>query len=57
MNRNLIFYILTIAIFGSLVWLVFDQGTKLETEQSARTQQEAPAEEIKHLKRWLRRVP
>jgi len=44
MNRNLIFYILTIAIFGSLLWLVFDQGTKLEIEQSARTQQEARAE-------------
>lgn len=44
MNRNLIFYILTIAIFGSLLWLVFDQGTKLDIEQSARTQQEARAE-------------
>lgn len=44
MNRNLIFYILTIAIFGSLLWLVFDQGAKLETEQSGRTQQEARAE-------------
>ena len=44
MNRSLIFYILTIAIFGSLLWLVFDQGTKLEIEQSARTQQEARAE-------------
>jgi Kef-type K+ transport system membrane component KefB len=44
MNRNLIFYILTIAIFGSLLWLVFDQGMKLEIEQSARTQQEARAE-------------
>ena len=44
MNRNLIFYIFTIAIFGSLMWLVFNQGTKLEIEQSARTQQEARAE-------------
>ena len=44
MNRNLIFYILTIAIFGSLLWLVFDQGTKLEIEHSARTQPEARAE-------------
>ncbi len=44
MNRNLIFYILTIAIFGSLLWLVFDQGAKLEIEQSERTQQAAQAE-------------
>ena len=44
MNRNLIIYILTIAIFGSLLWLVFDQGTKLEIEQGARAQPEARAE-------------
>src|SRR5215204_1560686 len=43
-NRNLIFYILTIAIFGSLMWLVFNQGTKLETKQSVQTQQETQAE-------------
>jgi len=35
MNRNLIFYILTIAIFGSLMWLVFNQGSKLEFESTA----------------------
>ena len=34
MSRNLIFYILVIAIFGSLMWFVFDQGTKLEGLQS-----------------------
>ncbi len=37
MNRNLIFYILTVVIFGSLVWFVLDQGTKLENEQNALT--------------------
>ena len=30
MNRNLIFYVLTIAIFGSLLWFVFNEGAKLE---------------------------
>jgi Kef-type K+ transport system membrane component KefB len=33
MNRNLIFYVLTIVIFGSSLWLVFDQGMNLETGQ------------------------
>jgi len=37
MNRNLIFYILTIAIFGSLLWFVFYQGAKLEVLQSPQT--------------------
>ena len=37
MNRNLIFYIFLIAIFGSLLWFVFDQGAKLETVPSAQT--------------------
>jgi len=35
MNRNLVFYILTMAIFGSLVWFVLNQGAKLEDIQSA----------------------
>jgi len=35
MRRNLIFYTLVIAIFGSLLWFVFDQGAKLKTPQSA----------------------
>jgi Kef-type K+ transport system membrane component KefB len=37
MNRNLIFYVLTIAIFGSLLWFVFNQGAKLEEIQSSQT--------------------
>ena len=37
MNRNLIFYFLVIAIFGALMWLVFNQGAKLEVIQSAQT--------------------
>jgi Kef-type K+ transport system membrane component KefB len=37
MNRNLIFYMLTIVIFGSLVWFVLDQGAKLENEQNIPT--------------------
>ena len=37
MGRNLIFYVLTIVIFGSLVWLVLDQGAKLENEQNIPT--------------------
>src|SRR3989442_5764299 len=32
MYRNLIFYVLTLAVFGSLMWFVFNQGTKLEAE-------------------------
>jgi Kef-type K+ transport system membrane component KefB len=30
MRRNLIFYVLVIAIFGAILWLVFNQGAKLE---------------------------
>ena len=37
MNRNLIFYTLVIAVFGSLIWLVFNQGTKLSVIQSPTT--------------------
>lgn len=37
MHRNLILYLLTIAIFGSLVWFVLDQGAKLENKQNAPT--------------------
>ncbi len=35
MSKSLIFYVLTIVIFGSLVWLVLDQGAKLENEQNS----------------------
>ena len=34
MNRNLIFYTVVIAVFGSLIWLVFNQGAKLSVIQS-----------------------
>ena len=34
MNRNLIFYIVLIAIFGSLLWFVFNEGAKLDVLQS-----------------------
>ena len=37
MNRNLIFYTVVIAVFGSLIWLVFNQGTKLSIIQSPTT--------------------
>ncbi len=37
MSRNLIFYVLVITIFGSLLWLVFNQGAKLEILQSPQT--------------------
>jgi K+:H+ antiporter len=37
MRRNLIFYVLVIAIFGSLLWLVFNQGAKLDVLQSPPT--------------------
>lgn len=37
MNRNFIFYTLVIAIFGSLLWFVFDQGAKLDVFQSPLT--------------------
>jgi Kef-type K+ transport system membrane component KefB len=35
MGKSLIFYVLTVVIFGSLVWLVLDRGAKLETEQNS----------------------
>lgn len=34
MSRNLVFYVLTIVIFGSLVWLILNQGAKLESGQN-----------------------
>ena len=37
MSRNLIFYVLTVVIFGSLVWFVLDQGAKLENPQNIST--------------------
>ena len=37
MSRNLIFYVLLMAIFGSLLWFVFNQGAKLEVLQSPQT--------------------
>lgn len=30
MNRNLVFYIVLLTIFGSLLWFVFNQGAKLD---------------------------
>ena len=50
MSRNLIFYTLLIAIFGSLLWFVFNQGAKLEVLQTgaAETQEvtSAPNPEV-----------
>lgn len=37
MNRNLIFYVLVVVIFGSLLWFVFNQGTRLNVIPSAQT--------------------
>src|SRR5690242_5322298 len=37
MNRNLIFYVLVVGIFGSLLWFVFNQGAKLQPVQSPQT--------------------
>ncbi|HET9905941.1 MAG TPA: cation:proton antiporter [Anaerolineales bacterium] len=34
MNRNLVFYTLTIAIFGLLIWFVLNQGVRLENPQT-----------------------
>jgi Kef-type K+ transport system membrane component KefB len=34
MIRNLLFYVLTLGIFGSLVWFVLDRGASLEVEQN-----------------------
>ena len=42
MNRNLIFYVLVIAIFGSLMWFVFNQGAKLEVLQFPQSSMENP---------------
>jgi Kef-type K+ transport system membrane component KefB len=40
MGRNLIFYTLLIAVFGSLLWFVFHQGAKLDVLQSLETRAE-----------------
>jgi hypothetical protein len=37
MCRNLVLYVLTVVIFGSLVRFVLNQGTKLENEQNIST--------------------
>src|ERR1044072_5389450 len=37
MRRNLIFYVLLIAIFGSILWFEFNQGAKLEVLRSPQT--------------------
>ena len=37
MRRNFIFYILVMVMFGSLLWLVFNQGAKLEVLQASQT--------------------
>jgi K+:H+ antiporter len=37
MSRNLIFYVLLMAIFGSLLWVVFNQGAKLDVLQPPQT--------------------
>jgi Kef-type K+ transport system membrane component KefB len=34
LSRNLIFHLLTIVIFGSLVWFVLDRGAKFEQERN-----------------------
>ena len=34
-SRNFLFYVLAIAVFGSLLWLVFKQGSKLEMGSAA----------------------
>ena len=34
MSRNLIYYVLTVVIFCSLVWFVLDHGAKLEIERN-----------------------
>ena len=36
MGRNLIVYVLTVVIFGSLVWFVLSQGATLENQQNIR---------------------
>ncbi len=37
MNRNLVFYIGLVVVFGSLLWFVFNQGAKLDAPRIART--------------------
>ncbi len=37
MNRNLVFFVVVMTIFGSLMWFVFNQGTKLQPIQSPQT--------------------
>lgn len=37
MNRNLVFYVVVIAIFGSLMWFVFNQGSRLQPVQDPQT--------------------
>lgn len=46
MNRNLIFYILILTIFGSLLLIVFDQGAKLDVIQSPQTNAESHDVEV-----------
>lgn len=45
MSRNLVFYALTVIIFGSLVWLVLNQGAKLESAQNISITAEAAQEQ------------
>lgn len=44
MSRNLIFYTLLIALFGSLLWFVFNEGAKLEALNVHQTGTETPVE-------------
>ena len=37
MNRKLVLYVLTIVIFGSLLWFVFKQGARLNVIPFAQT--------------------
>ena len=37
MNRNLIFYVLVVVVFGSLLWFVFNQGSRLNVIPSTQT--------------------
>lgn len=42
MSRSLLFYVLLIAICGSLLWFVFDQGSKLEHGQASQMSAQKP---------------
>ena len=42
----MIFYVLVIAVFGSLLWLVFNQGSKLDGPQSTPMRAESPPVEV-----------